>query len=244
MEVQRLRGSAAEPKDLVLLLLCFITRAYALNHHGAAALPGIPGVGYGGYAGPAPATPYGTYADYSLPPKPYNFGYDTVDEYGNRQFRSEQGDANNVKTGTYGYRDVNGLYRSVNYIADANGFRVSVSTNEPGTAPGGSADAVFNAAPVVPPVPSGAQGASGSPFAYGRRISAPYSSNGYGGGYGYGLNGRTPGRYGYAPQGSAGYTTNAAPLGGYATGYIPSGYVAPGGYNSWTSTPYNYRRRR
>ncbi|KAH9371062.1 hypothetical protein HPB48_009050 [Haemaphysalis longicornis] len=45
----------------------------------------------------------------------------TVDGYDNRQFRSERCDANNVKTGTYGYRDVNGLYRSGNYIADANG---------------------------------------------------------------------------------------------------------------------------
>nr|XP_050043579.1 cuticle protein 10.9-like [Dermacentor andersoni] len=85
------------------------------------------------------------------PPQPYSFGYVNVDEYGNRQFRSEQGDSNNAKTGSYGYRGVNGLYRRVNYVADANGFGATVDTNEPGTAPGASADAVFNAGPVVPP---------------------------------------------------------------------------------------------
>ncbi|KAH7963365.1 hypothetical protein HPB52_020759 [Rhipicephalus sanguineus] len=50
-------------------------------------------------------------------------------------FRSEQGDSNNIKTGSYGYRDVNGLYRRVNYVADANGFRATVDTNEPGNCP-------------------------------------------------------------------------------------------------------------
>ncbi|KAH7965878.1 hypothetical protein HPB49_011778 [Dermacentor silvarum] len=66
------------------------------------------------------------------PPQPYSFGYDTADEFGNRQFRSEQGDANNAKTGSYGYTDVNGLYRRVSYVADANGFRATVDTERTG----------------------------------------------------------------------------------------------------------------
>ncbi|XP_049518683.1 cuticle protein 10.9-like, partial [Dermacentor silvarum] len=120
--------------------------------------------------------PYQGYGASSLPPQPYSFGYDTADEFGNRQFRSEQGDASNVKTGSYGYRDVNGLFRRVNYIADANGFRATVDTNEPGTAPGASADAVFNASPVVPPVPGGAAAQN----TYGAGAGAP-AYNGYAG---------------------------------------------------------------
>ena len=65
-------------------------------------------------------------------PQPYSFGYDTVDEYGNKQFRQETSDASNAKTGSYGYTDANGVYRRVDYVADAAGFRATISTNEPG----------------------------------------------------------------------------------------------------------------
>ncbi|KAK8775886.1 hypothetical protein V5799_030771 [Amblyomma americanum] len=84
----------------------------------------------------------------SQPPQPYSFGYDNVDEYGTQSYHKEKGDANNVKTGSYGYRDASGIYRRVTYVADANGFRATVDTNEPGTAPGYSADATFNARPI------------------------------------------------------------------------------------------------
>ncbi|XP_077553469.1 uncharacterized protein LOC144168337 [Haemaphysalis longicornis] len=172
------------------------------------------------------------------PPEPYNFGYDTVDEFGNRQFRSEQGDSNNAKTGSYGYRDVNGLYRRVNYVADANGFRATVDTNEPGTAPGASADAVFNAAPVVPPVPSG------GPLAYGAGAVAPYSGYAGNGRYGHGAFGRAGSAYGSVPYGGYGSFAGETPaLGGYAGGYTPTGYSVPGRYNSFATRPYGYRRR-
>ncbi|KAH7966155.1 hypothetical protein HPB49_014063 [Dermacentor silvarum] len=97
------------------------------------------------------------------PPQPYSFGYDTTDEFGTQLFHKEQGDASNAKTGSYGYRDANGLFRTVKYVADANGFRATVDTNEPGTAPGASADAVFNANPVAAPAgaASGKAGAGG-----------------------------------------------------------------------------------
>lgn len=36
--------------------------------------------------------------------------------------------------GSYGYRDSNGLYREVSYVADKNGFRANVKSNEPGIA--------------------------------------------------------------------------------------------------------------
>ncbi|KAK8758508.1 hypothetical protein V5799_003861 [Amblyomma americanum] len=66
-------------------------------------------------------------------PQPYQFGYETQDEYGNRQSRHEQDAGNGVKTGMYGFRDAHGLFRQVQYVADHRGFRAWVKTNEPGT---------------------------------------------------------------------------------------------------------------
>ncbi|KAH7966829.1 hypothetical protein HPB49_019851 [Dermacentor silvarum] len=97
---------------------------------------------------------------------PPTFGYDSTDEFGTQLFHKEQGDSSNAKTGSYGYRDANGLFRKVKYVADANGFRATVDTNEPGTAPGASADAVFNANPVAAPAGAGGRYAgSGGPWA-------------------------------------------------------------------------------
>ncbi|KAH9371624.1 hypothetical protein HPB48_019948 [Haemaphysalis longicornis] len=85
--------------------------------------------------------------------EPHKFGYNLMDYQGNQQYRYENSDHQNTKTGMYGYRDVYGIFRHVNYIADRHGFRVIVDTNEPGTAPAHPADAVFNSAPIyVPPV--------------------------------------------------------------------------------------------
>ncbi|XP_077553298.1 uncharacterized protein LOC144168108 [Haemaphysalis longicornis] len=81
------------------------------------------------------------------PPQPYNFGYDSVDEFGTQTYRKEQSDARNIKTGSYGYKDAYGVYRRVEYVADENGFRAKVHTNEAGTAPGATGDAVYDAKP-------------------------------------------------------------------------------------------------
>ncbi|XP_077552631.1 uncharacterized protein LOC144167134 [Haemaphysalis longicornis] len=121
----------------------------------------------------AAATP--GYAAADGPPQPYSFGYDNTDEFGTQLFHNEQGDANNAKTGSYGYRDANGIYRTVSYVADANGFRATIDTNEPGTAPGQSADAVFNAKPVAAPT---VRGAASAP------IGAAYARPGAGGSFG------------------------------------------------------------
>ncbi|KAH9371572.1 hypothetical protein HPB48_021233 [Haemaphysalis longicornis] len=111
------------------------------------------------------------------PPQPYSFGYDNTDEYGTQAFHKEEGDANNVKTGSYGYRDANGLFRIVRYVADANGFRVTIDTNEPGTRPGSSADAVFNAKPVVAPAATQVAGyGAGRQQGYGRDTAGGYGS--------------------------------------------------------------------
>ncbi|XP_053207566.1 uncharacterized protein DDB_G0271670-like [Panonychus citri] len=79
------------------------------------------------------------------PAEPYNFGYDVRDDYGNRQYRKEESDASGAVRGSYGYTDANGLFRIVEYIADANGFRANIKTNEPGTAAQQAADIILSA---------------------------------------------------------------------------------------------------
>lgn len=81
----------------------------------------------------------------AYPPQPYSFGYELTDEYGTKQTRQESSDANNAKTGSYGFTDARGVFRQVNYVADADGFRASISTNEPGTAPSAPASVVYSA---------------------------------------------------------------------------------------------------
>ncbi|CAN7996893.1 unnamed protein product [Ixodes pacificus] len=98
---------------------------------------------------PVPAIVKTVVAEPAYGPHPYSFGYDTVDEFGNKQYRHETSDANNAKKGSYGYTDANGIYRQVDYIADANGFRATVRTNEPGTAPSSPAGVLYDAKPVV-----------------------------------------------------------------------------------------------
>ncbi|XP_035219097.1 uncharacterized protein LOC118192281 isoform X1 [Stegodyphus dumicola] len=70
---------------------------------------------------------------YDDKPQPYIFGYELKDENGATQSRKEQGDDYGNKRGSYGYTDGYGIYRQVDYIADAHGFRAIVKTNEPGT---------------------------------------------------------------------------------------------------------------
>ncbi|XP_077512057.1 uncharacterized protein LOC144123003 isoform X1 [Amblyomma americanum] len=134
----------------ILLLSCtaFVS---AGNVFGGGLHHGFQGAGFRGPTFAAGAAPGFSGVGASYPPQPYSFGYDNTDEFGTRLFHKEQGDASNAKTGSYGYRDANGLFRTVSYVADAGGFRATVDTNEPGTAPGASADAVFNANPVAAP---------------------------------------------------------------------------------------------
>lgn len=88
-----------------------------------------------------------------MTPQSYSFGYNSADEFGTRIQRHESSDVNNVRTGSYGYSDANGIYRHVNYVADGAGFRAAVETNEPGTQGGHTAGVHYNAAPVAAPAP-------------------------------------------------------------------------------------------
>lgn len=65
-------------------------------------------------------------------PQPHNFNYDVTDEYGNQRYHQETGDGSGRVTGSYGYRDAYGVYRYVDYVADENGFRATIRSNEPG----------------------------------------------------------------------------------------------------------------
>ncbi|UXI16786.1 Transmembrane protein 132C [Sarcoptes scabiei] len=60
----------------------------------------------------------------------YAFGYNEDHSTGG-SFRKEKGGPG-VQIGSYGLRNADGRMRVVNYVADANGFRASVSSNEPG----------------------------------------------------------------------------------------------------------------
>ncbi|CAN7988560.1 unnamed protein product, partial [Ixodes hexagonus] len=84
----------------------------------------------------------------------YNFGYDESHSSGG-SFRRESGNALGVKTGSYGLHNADGRVRVVHYVADAAGFRASVATNEPGTAPSAPAAATYTvpAAPHVAKIP-------------------------------------------------------------------------------------------
>lgn len=84
--------------------------------------------------------------------KPYDFGYEFGDGLGMSQYRKESADENGIVQGHYGYIDPAGLYRSVEYKADSNGFHAVVKSNEPGLSNQNSADVTFIVEPPPPEV--------------------------------------------------------------------------------------------
>ncbi|UYV65414.1 hypothetical protein LAZ67_3004305 [Cordylochernes scorpioides] len=85
---------------------------------------------------------------YEEPPKPYSYGYNIDDGYDNRHYHNEDSDALGHKKGSYGYTSANGLYRTVNYVADDQGYRAQIMSNEPGIGPEGAADVELKVNPV------------------------------------------------------------------------------------------------
>ncbi|XP_076341035.1 cuticle protein 14-like [Tachypleus tridentatus] len=97
--------------------------------------------------------PYAYHPDaYDAAPEPFDFGFQTADEFGTQLSRQESGDASGAVSGSYGYADANGIWRKVTYTADAGGFRAQVDTNEPGTDSKNTADVTVNANPAPAPV--------------------------------------------------------------------------------------------
>lgn len=64
--------------------------------------------------------------------EPFAFDFKHQDESGNGQYRHEESDKNGVVHGSYGYREAGGQYRHVDYVADRDGFRAKIRSNEPG----------------------------------------------------------------------------------------------------------------
>ncbi|GFR05609.1 cuticle protein 10.9 [Trichonephila clavata] len=72
-------------------------------------------------------------------PTPYQFSY-SAPAIGGGSTHEESGDAFGRKTGSYTVQNEDGSQRIVQYVADEDGFRASISTNEPGTANQNPAD--------------------------------------------------------------------------------------------------------
>lgn len=98
---------------------------------------------HGGYADVYPVETANHYEKEIYAPQPYKFGYEILDEYGNKQSRHEVSDEHNTKKGSYSFTDAHGISRRVDYVADAHGFRATIHTNEPGTATSNPAGAHY-----------------------------------------------------------------------------------------------------
>nr|XP_050026815.1 uncharacterized protein LOC126522071 [Dermacentor andersoni] len=99
---------------------------------------------------------------------PYSFAYDALGADGSST-RSESGDAQGRVTGFYTLTTAEGSRRRVSYVADENGFRATVDTNEHGTADEAPADVVWRS--TAPKVHGGGiitrpAGASGAQAAF------------------------------------------------------------------------------
>lgn len=85
-----------------------------------------------------------------------NFGYDESHATGATSRREET--INGVTRGSYSLSEADGRRRLVTYIADNDGFRATIQTNEPGVEPKDPADVLINksvpvAVPVAAPAP-------------------------------------------------------------------------------------------
>ncbi|XP_054717071.1 cuticle protein 10.9-like [Uloborus diversus] len=126
-------------KFVLIASLVAVAIAQRYGHH-------APGPVYGGYSAPAPA--YGHHEDYAQP-IPYQYGFDIVggDAHSGdfKQTRQEHSDGHGNVQGSYGYTDAHGVYRQVDYVADAHGYRAQIKTNEPGTEAQNPADVELHA---------------------------------------------------------------------------------------------------
>jgi len=94
---------------------------------------------------PVPVRDYrGARPDYYEAPKPYAFSYNTVLDDGVGQIsRTETADGTGRVQGSYSLANDEGHTRIVDYVADQDGFRAHVRTNEPGTDSQNPADVIM-----------------------------------------------------------------------------------------------------
>jgi hypothetical protein len=76
-------------------------------------------------------------------PEPYSFAFSSPNEDGTSSSREETGDANGRIVGSYTIQGADGQQRRVEYVADENGFRANVITNEIGTESQPAADVQY-----------------------------------------------------------------------------------------------------
>ncbi|XP_054152980.1 cuticle protein 14-like [Oppia nitens] len=74
----------------------------------------------------------------------YKFGYNIKDKEGGENSREEKGGPHGGVVGSYSLHTPKGGKRTVHYVADKQGFRAHVDTNEPGTGHQDAADAIYN----------------------------------------------------------------------------------------------------
>ena len=104
---------------------------------------------------------------------PYSYGYDVEDNYGNKQWKQERSTNPHEVHGSYGYRDKNGIYREVTYVADKNGFRANIKTNEPGVK-GARDPASTNIESFYSPAPAHSVTASSPPVYARQHVTSSY----------------------------------------------------------------------
>lgn len=75
-------------------------------------------------------------------PIPYSFSY-SADSLGGRTGHSESGDGNGRVQGFYTILGADGRERRVEYIADEQGYRATIQTNEVGTKSDSAANAEY-----------------------------------------------------------------------------------------------------
>lgn len=76
-------------------------------------------------------------------PSPYEFNFQEKNE-NHTLARQESGDAQGVVRGSYQLIDRDGRTRTVNYVADDDGFRAEIQSNEPGLISSAPAAATYN----------------------------------------------------------------------------------------------------
>lgn len=93
----------------------------------------------------------------------FNFGYDESHPSGSTSRHEEQ--ASGVRRGSYSLGDADGRQRTVNYVADAAGFRATIRTNEPGVESKDPADVVIYRDDIEQAPDYGAPAPAASPLA-------------------------------------------------------------------------------
>lgn len=76
-------------------------------------------------------------------PHPYNFAFEEKDVNFTITRQEEMDERGTVK-GSYSYIDKDGIYRTVSYVADDDGFRATVDSNEPGLTSSAPAAVAYN----------------------------------------------------------------------------------------------------